>query len=100
MGSETLTGGNGADTFILRTDTEAGQRDANLADGKADFAAGDGICVAGNINLTDIRFIASGADTIIQLSTGDIVGLVLNAAPGSVQSATFTAGAADSALLM
>jgi peptidyl-prolyl cis-trans isomerase B (cyclophilin B) len=98
IGSDTLTGGSGSDTFILIANSEAGQRDPNLADRITDFSQGDRIAIAGNISSSELRFNAVGVNTVIQLANGDILGNVLNVTPANVQSATFIVPLTDSAL--
>jgi Ca2+-binding RTX toxin-like protein len=98
IGSDTLTGGSGADTFVLIANSEAGQRNFILADQITDFGQGDQIAIVGNISQSELRFIASGSNTLIQLGNGDILANVLNISSGAVQSATFIVPATDSAL--
>jgi len=98
LGLDILTGGSDADTFILRT--FAAETDVDAADRISDFNTGEGdrVAIAGDIGLTDLVFNASGNDTIIQLTNGDILGLVQNAATDIVQNATFIVSSGDLAM--
>jgi len=98
LGLDILTGGSDADTFILRT--FAAETDVNAADRISDFNPGEGdrVAIAGEIGITDLVFNASGNDTLIQLTNGDILGLVQNAATDIVQNATFIVGSGDLAM--
>ena len=98
VGFDILTSGGGTDTFIIKTDVEAGGRDANFADRITDLNQGDRIAIAGSISLNDLGFNAAGANTLILLANGDILANVLNAAPATVRSATFIASTRDSIL--
>jgi nickel transport protein len=97
-GFDILTGGGEIDTFIIKTDVEAGVRDANFADRITDLNQGDRIAIAGSISLNDLNFNAEGANTLILLANGDILANVLNATPATVRSATFIASTTDSIL--
>lgn len=87
---DTLSGGTGSDRFVLRADTDAGQRDPNAVDVITDFnsAEGDLVVVAAQASLNDVRFLQSGADVLLQLSNDDFIGQVQNASPDVVQAAT------------
>jgi nickel transport protein len=98
VGFDILTGGGGTDTFIIKTDVDAGVRDANFADRITDLNQGDRIAIAGSISLNDLNFNTAGANTLILLANGDILANVLNAAPATVRSATFIASTTDSIL--
>jgi len=93
-----LTGGGEIDTFIIKTDVEAGGRDANSADQITDLNQGDRIAIAGSITLNDLNFNAEGANTLILLANGDILANVLNATPATIRSSTFIASTTDSIL--
>ena len=97
FGSDILIGGTGADTFILRTETELGQQDAEVVDRIVDFnaAEGDRIIVAGDIDFSTVQFVALDADTLIQVTGGDILGRVQNTTPDVVQGATLAVGSGD-----
>jgi len=97
-GFDILTGGGEIDTFIIKTDVEAGGRDANSADRITDLNQGDRIAIAGSISLNDLNFNAEGANTLILLTNGDILANVLNATPATVRSSTFIASTTDSIL--
>lgn len=93
FGTDTLTGGNGADKFIIRADTAAGQTNVNLADLITDFGTGDGIVIVGTQET--IQLVASGSDTVIQLSGGDILALVANVTPENLQGSILAAFGGD-----
>jgi len=98
-GFDILTGGGQIDTFIIiKTDVDAGVRDANFADRITDLNQGDRIAIAGSISFNDLTFNAEGANTLILLANGDILANVLNATPATVRSATFIASTTDSIL--
>jgi peptidyl-prolyl cis-trans isomerase B (cyclophilin B) len=96
-GFDILTGGE-IDTFIIKTDVDAGVRDANFADRITDLNQGERIAIAGSISLNDLNFNAEGANTLILLANGDILANVLNATPATVRSSTFIASTTDSIL--
>jgi len=98
VGFDILTGGGGTDTFIIKTDVDAGVRDANFADRITDLNQGDRIAIAGSISLNDLNFNAEGANTLILLANGDILANVLNATPATIRSSTFIASTTDSIL--
>ncbi len=87
-GTDLLTGGVGANTFVLRLDTESANQNPALADRITDFTASqtNRIVIAGNLQLADLSFSASGSDTLIQRTNGDILGVVLGTAPSLVQT--------------
>ncbi|KOR35301.1 hypothetical protein AM228_19310 [Planktothricoides sp. SR001] len=96
FGTDTLTGGLGADKFIIRADTVVGETDPNLADLITDFALGDEIVIVGNQET--IQLVASGSDTVIQLSGGDILTVVANVTPGNLQGSVLAAFSSDRAI--
>ncbi|MGK7905326.1 MAG: peptidylprolyl isomerase [Hormoscilla sp.] len=100
LGLDILAGGDGADTFIFRTFAAVPEGDVTAADRISDFNAGQGdrVAIAGEIGLTDLVFNVSGNDTLIQLTNGDILGLVQNAATDIVRSATFIVSSNDLAM--
>lgn len=95
LGVDQLTGEAGADTFLLRSD-EAGS-DVNLADQILDFSLGEGdrIGIVGDISLGDLQFNSDGANAIIQLSNGDILGVVQNVSASDVATSAFIAPTTD-----
>ncbi len=98
LGLDILTRGSDADTFILRT--FAAEADVDAADRISDFNPGEGdrVAISGEIDQTDLVFNALGNDTLIQLTNGNILGLVQNAATDIVQNATFIVGSGDLAM--
>ena len=97
FGTDVLSGGSGADTFILRTQTAVASGDLASADVIVDFNAneGDRLAIAGQISLSDLVFNASGSDTLVQLTNGNILGIVQNAAPTVIQGATLAINSGD-----
>jgi peptidyl-prolyl cis-trans isomerase B (cyclophilin B) len=103
FGTDTLIGGAGVNTFILRAATDVGQRNPALVDRIVDLVAvnGDRIIVVGDFPASNIGFVPSGSDTLIQLiDSGDILGLVQNKTPSVVQSVTSIASSADLGLIV
>lgn len=103
FGTDTLIGGGGVNTFILRAATDVGQRNPALVDRIVDLVAvnGDRIVVVGDFLASNVGFVPSGSDTLIQLiDSGDIVGLVQNKTPSVVQSLTSVASSADLGLIV
>lgn len=96
FGTDTLTGGLGADKFIIRADTVVGETNPNLADLITDFGLGDEIVIVGNQET--IQLVASGSDTVIQLSGGDILTVVANVTPGNLQGSVLAAFSSDRAI--
>lgn len=96
-GTDTLTGEAGADIFLLRVDESQGVRDTSAADQIVDFNLGEGdrIGIVGTLDLTSLRFNAVPGGTSVQLSNGDILGLVQNAQPSQIQTAVFIAPPED-----
>ncbi|MGL5080226.1 MAG: peptidylprolyl isomerase [Microcoleaceae cyanobacterium] len=96
-GIDTLTGEAGADIFLLRVDESQGVRDTSAADQIVDFNLGEGdrIGIVGTIDLTSLRFNGVAGGTSVQLSNGDILGLVQNVQPNQVQTAVFVAPPGD-----
>ena len=80
-GRDTLTGGTDADTFVLRTATDL-TADINALDTITDFSLseGDRLVIVGAVNASDVGFVASGADALIQISGGSFIGRVTNGA--------------------
>jgi peptidyl-prolyl cis-trans isomerase B (cyclophilin B) len=78
---DTLTGGADADTFILRTATDL-STDANAVDTIADFSLteGDRLVIVGELNASNVSFVASGTDALIQISGSGFIGRVTNGA--------------------
>lgn len=97
FGMDVLSGGSGADTFIFRTQTAVAPGDLASADVIVDFNAneGDRLAIAGQISLSDLVFNASGSDTIVQLTNGNILGIVQNAATNVIQGATLAINSGD-----
>lgn len=103
FGTDTLIGGAGVNTFILRAETDVGQRNPALVDRIVDLVAvnGDRIIVVGDFPAANIGFVPSGSDTLIQLiDRGDILGLVQNKAPSVVQSVTSIVSTGDLGLIV
>ena len=106
-GSDSLVGGSGADTFLLRVDVASGQTNPNGADRIADFnpSVGDRLGIVGNIDLTELSFNSVDLngngieDTAIELvATGDILGVASDIAAAVVQSAAYAIDPEDIAL--
>lgn len=103
FGTDTLIGGLGTNTFILRADTDVGQRNPALVDRVTDLVAvnGDRIVVVGEFPLANVGFVPLGSDTLIQLiDSGDMVGLVVDKPPSVVQSVTSVASSVDLGLIV
>jgi peptidyl-prolyl cis-trans isomerase B (cyclophilin B) len=103
FGTDTLTGGTGADTLILRAATDLGQRNPALVDRIVDFngAQGDRIVIVGDFPATNVGFVPSGNDTLIQLiGSGDFLGLVQNTPAAVVQGATAIVSTPDLGLIV
>ena len=97
-GADILAGGDGADTSILRAQTAVTDLDA--ADRILDFNPGQGdrLAIAGLSNASNLLFLASGSDTLVQLRNGNILGLVENTAANIVENATFLVSGRDLAM--
>jgi len=97
-GADILGGGGGADTFILRTQGAVANLDA--ADRILDFKPrqGDRLAIAGQINASNLEFVASGSDTLVQLTNGNILGIVEDTAANIVENATDLVSASDLAM--
>ncbi|MGB3237408.1 MAG: peptidylprolyl isomerase [Geitlerinemataceae cyanobacterium] len=103
FGTDTLVGGAGTNTFILRAATDVGQRNPALVDRITDLVAvnGDRIVVVGDFAISNVGFVPSGSDTLIQLiDSGDMLGLVQDKAPSVVQGVTSVASSADLGLIV
>lgn len=94
-GADILGGGGGADTFILRPQGAAANLDA--ADRILDFnaAQGDRLAIVGEINASNLVFNASGSDTLVQLTNGNILGIVEDTAANIVENRTFIVSSGD-----
>jgi peptidyl-prolyl cis-trans isomerase B (cyclophilin B) len=86
IGSDTLTGGAGADTFVLSTGENLALDSAS--DIILDFRAGEGDRIALTSPLSNTSFTQSGSNTLIQFG-GVTLAVVQNAAPAAVQNAAF-----------
>lgn len=97
-GADILGGGGGADTFILRP--QGAVADLDAADRILDFNAGEGdrLAIAGQINASDLEFVASGSDTLVQLTNGNILGIVEDTSANLVENATFIVSGRDLAM--
>ena len=97
-----MTGGIGADTFVLNAEESLGVQDVNLVDTIVDLnaAESDRIFIISNqpIDATELSLNLVGSNTEIQRSNGDILGVVQNAQPDAVQSSIVLASTTDLAL--